>query len=106
MYIHIEGIARVKGQFVAENTGELKEYDNLVIYALEPLVNSDWDLANHSKGSRTGFGKIPIKDLKLPYARFTQVFGVKEFNDLMGFVDQDCELQFGRKDSIDQVKLR
>ena len=40
------------------------------------------------------------------FARFSQVFGVKEFNDLMEFVDQDCELQFGRKDSIDQVKLR
>ncbi len=103
---HIDGIARVKGQFIMEDTGELKEYDNIVIYALEPLVNSDWNLANGSKGTRTGFGKIPVKDLKVPYQKFQDVFGCKEFNDLMMFVDQDCNILFGRKDSIEQVTLR
>lgn len=107
MFIHIYGIAHSKGIRVIDNqTGEAVPYDKIQVFALEPIVNKDWKLQDGSTGSREGFGQIPIKDMSCPYERFSVVFGCKEFNELMQFVDQDCEVQFDRYGRIDQVKLR
>ena len=106
MYTHIHGIYRSVGDFVDKETGEVITYDNIVIVCLEQLLNKSWKSKAGTACSVSGFGCVPIKDLKCPYARFSAVFGVHEFNDLMEFVDKDCEIQFDRKGKVDMVKLR
>ena len=106
MYTHIHGIYRSVGDFTDKETGEVVTYDNVVIVALEQLVNKDWKSRLGTACSINGFGFVPIKDLKCPSNRFQQVFGVKEYNDLMEFVDKDVEIQFDRKGKVDMVKLR
>ena len=107
MFLHIYGIAHSKGLRVLDKeTGEVAPYDKVQVFALEPLVNRDWKLQDGSTGSREGFGQIPIKDMSCPFDRFPNVFGCKEFNELMAFVDKDCEVQFDRYGRLDQVKLR
>ena len=106
MFVHIYGIDHTKGMNVDKETGEVREYNKLNIHALEPVVNKDWKLQDGSSGTREGFGQLPIKNLSCLFERYMMVFGVKEFNDLMHFVDQDCEIQFDRYGRVDQVKLR
>jgi hypothetical protein len=106
MYTHIHGIYRSVGDFTDKETGEVITYDNIVIIALEQLVNKDWKSKFGTACSVSGFGFVPIKDLKCPSNRFSQVFGCKEYNDLMQFVDKDVEIQFDRKGKVDMVKLR
>ena len=107
MFLHIYGIAHTKGfRTVNKDTGEVAPYDKLQVYALEPLTAREWKLQDGSSGSREGFGQIPIKDLSCPFERFTMVFGIYEYNELMQFVDKDCEVSFDRYGRLDTVKLR
>ena len=106
MYLHINGIYRSYGDFVDKETGELVTYDNIVIVGLEPLVNNDWKSKAGTPCGVSGFGSVPVKDLKCPFQKMSMVFGIKDFNDLMEFIDKDCEIQFDRKGKVDIVKLR